>query len=78
MRFRYIAAAHRGTDTLIQRSPFAGRRYFRWLGHEPFGDTAVDKVAVAPGVTIEDVATATGSKAETIAALNPQLIGARW
>jgi membrane-bound lytic murein transglycosylase D len=44
---------------------------------EPFGDTAVDKVAVAPGVTLQDVADAVHGKTESIAALNPHLIGSR-
>src|SRR2546426_4099276 len=44
---------------------------------EPFGDTAVDKVAVAPGVTLQEVADAAGAKLDTIAALNPQVIGTR-
>jgi membrane-bound lytic murein transglycosylase D len=43
----------------------------------PFGDDGVDKVSVAPGVTLEDVADASGEKLELIAKLNPQVIGNR-
>ena len=44
---------------------------------EPFGDVKVDKVSVAPGVTLDDVAEATGAKTEVIAELNPHVIGSR-
>ncbi len=44
---------------------------------EPFGETGADKVAVAPGVTLEDLATAVRAKPEQIASLNPHLIGSR-
>jgi membrane-bound lytic murein transglycosylase D len=44
---------------------------------EPFGDVQVDKVSVAPGVTLEEVAEATGAKPERIAELNPHVIGSR-
>jgi membrane-bound lytic murein transglycosylase D len=46
-------------------------------GPEAFGDVAVDPVAVAPGVTLDDVAKAIGEKKENIAALNPHVIGSR-
>ena len=36
-----------------------------------------DKVAVGPGVTLKDIAEASGAKLEQIAGLNPQLIGSR-
>jgi peptidoglycan lytic transglycosylase D len=43
----------------------------------PFGDRGADKVSVAPGVTLEDVAEAVAEKPERIAALNPHVIGSR-
>jgi membrane-bound lytic murein transglycosylase D len=43
----------------------------------PFGDDGADKVSVAPGVTLKDVARATGEKLEKIAELNPHAIGSR-
>jgi membrane-bound lytic murein transglycosylase D len=44
---------------------------------EPFGDVGVDPVSVAPGVTLDDVATAIGAKPESVAKLNPHVIGSR-
>jgi membrane-bound lytic murein transglycosylase D len=44
----------------------------------PFGDNKSDAVAVAPGVTLEDVADAVGGEPKKIAALNPHVIGSRF
>ncbi|HZO12502.1 MAG TPA: transglycosylase SLT domain-containing protein [Polyangiaceae bacterium] len=44
---------------------------------EPFGDDQADKVSVAPGVTLEDVAKASGEKLSTIVALNGHVIASR-
>jgi peptidoglycan lytic transglycosylase D len=41
---------------------------------QAFGDDGVDAVSVAPGVTLDDLADASGVDAAKIAALNPQLI----
>jgi membrane-bound lytic murein transglycosylase D len=46
-------------------------------GALPFGDNGADKVSVAPGVTLEDVAEASSEKVERIAQLNPHVIGSR-
>jgi membrane-bound lytic murein transglycosylase D len=43
----------------------------------PFGDTKADRVSVAPGVTLTDVARAIGDKAGAVAELNPHVIGSR-
>ena len=43
----------------------------------PFGSRSVDKLAVAPGVTLDDIAKAAGVKPGIIKALNPQFIGSR-
>jgi membrane-bound lytic murein transglycosylase D len=43
----------------------------------PFGDVKADKVSVAPGVTLDEVATATGVERAVVATLNPQVIGSR-
>lgn len=44
----------------------------------PFGDLGVDAVSVAPGVTLDSVAEAIGEKPETVAKLNPHVIGTRF
>ncbi len=43
----------------------------------PFGGTKADKVSVAPGVTLKDVAKASGADDQRIAELNPHVIGSR-
>jgi len=44
---------------------------------EPFGDEGEDTVSAAPGVTLEDLADATGTDEAKLAELNPHLIGSR-
>jgi membrane-bound lytic murein transglycosylase D len=44
---------------------------------QPFGDDNGDKVSVAPGVTLDDVAKATGGKLAAIEELNRHVIGSR-
>ncbi|MSP25948.1 MAG: LysM peptidoglycan-binding domain-containing protein [Myxococcales bacterium] len=44
---------------------------------EPFGEVAADKVALAPGVTLDELAAAVRVTPEEIAALNPHVIGTR-
>ncbi|MBW2456479.1 MAG: transglycosylase SLT domain-containing protein, partial [Deltaproteobacteria bacterium] len=43
----------------------------------PFGGTKADKVSVAPGVTLKDVAKAIGGDEQRVAELNPHVIGSR-
>ncbi len=42
-----------------------------------FGDDGADKLSVAPGVTLDDLADAIGVKQDEIAGLNPHVIGSR-
>jgi membrane-bound lytic murein transglycosylase D len=44
---------------------------------EPFGDVAADKVSVAPGVALQDVADAIAVRPDVLEAMNPQLLGSR-
>ena len=44
---------------------------------EPFGDIAVDKVSVAPGVSLQELSSAIGTRPATLEALNPHLLGSR-